>query len=312
MNNPRNQNTINVPDLNINNYGLEEILNLFGLTPDFNENDMKEAKKKVLMMHPDKSRLDPKYFLFYSNAYKKLYSIHEFNNRSSKNINKMEDEYNLVVNRDDNKKNILDNFFDKNKNLKDSKNFNTWFNNEFDKTKIKTEEEETGYGDWFKSNDDIMGSGTAGSMREMQSQFNEKKNEIRSLVQHENISYMPTSNNTMTIGSELGGIFSGGGGGGMDLREAYTQTLIPVTEEDYRNKKKFNSVDEYSRYRDSQDVSAISETESQRLLEEQEKNEKVMSTHRAFEMAKQTEQHINKNKDFMSRIMKIENGNNKI
>ena len=57
-------------DLNIDNYTYEDLLALFKLEYDFDVNDMKRAKKDVLMTHPDKSKLPNKYFLFYSNAYK--------------------------------------------------------------------------------------------------------------------------------------------------------------------------------------------------------------------------------------------------
>ena len=71
-------------DLDINNYNLRDILKLFKIPEDFDENDLKIAKQIVLKMHPDKSRLDSKYFLFYSQAYKVLYSIHIFKNNSVK------------------------------------------------------------------------------------------------------------------------------------------------------------------------------------------------------------------------------------
>ena len=87
-------------DLDINNYDLHDILALFKLDKDFSENDLKKAKQLVLKMHPDKSRLDAKYFLFFSSAYKRLYSIYEFlkillkneyHKISQKNINKEQD-----------------------------------------------------------------------------------------------------------------------------------------------------------------------------------------------------------------------------
>ena len=59
-------------DLDIDNYEYEDILNLFKLNINFGENDLKNAKKQVLNMHPDKSNLDKKYFLFFSSAYKML------------------------------------------------------------------------------------------------------------------------------------------------------------------------------------------------------------------------------------------------
>ena len=69
-------------DLDINNYSLEDIINLFQIRENFNEADMKRAKQQVLRLHPDKSKLDTKYFLFYSKAYKTLYSIYEFRTRT--------------------------------------------------------------------------------------------------------------------------------------------------------------------------------------------------------------------------------------
>ena len=51
-------------DLNISNYSLNDIFNLFKIDVDFDEEEMRAAKKIVLMTHPDKSGLDPKYFYF--------------------------------------------------------------------------------------------------------------------------------------------------------------------------------------------------------------------------------------------------------
>ena len=60
-------------DLDINNYELADILNLFKLPVMFEEPHLKQAKIIVLQMHPDKSRLPKEYFLFFTKAYKILY-----------------------------------------------------------------------------------------------------------------------------------------------------------------------------------------------------------------------------------------------
>ena len=322
MNNTQGENTRTEPDLDINNYGLEDTLKLFDLNSNFNENDLRRAKKKVLMMHPDKSNLDPKYFLFYSKAYKVVYSVHEFNNRSAKSGSATTDEYDVLVGKEETKRQALDTFFHANKKLKDSGKFNDWFNKEFAKQKVSTESEEKGYGEWLQTDEGIMGAGEAGSMADMHEQFNARKQEVRSLVQYQNMEYMPstsTSNSgyAVRLGSDIGGTFSGGSGGGagmgyQDLREAYTQTLIPVTEQDYVNRQKFRNVEEYTRYRDQQDTNPLSELDARRLLQEEEKRDEEVSTRRAFELAKQTEVAKAKNTHFWAGIMKIENGNNKI
>ena len=52
-------------DLNIDNYDLEDLLNLFHLNYEFNEDDMKKAKTRALKTHPDKSGLKKEVFIFY-------------------------------------------------------------------------------------------------------------------------------------------------------------------------------------------------------------------------------------------------------
>ena len=67
-------------DLNIDNYELTDLLNLFQLDYDFDESGLKKAKKIVLQTHPDKCELDNEYFLFFSAAYKIIFSIYSFYN----------------------------------------------------------------------------------------------------------------------------------------------------------------------------------------------------------------------------------------
>ena len=66
-------------DLNIDNYSLEDLLNLFKLPYDYNEHQIKQAYKIVYKLHPDKSKLDKKYFLFYMKAIKLITSIRNIN-----------------------------------------------------------------------------------------------------------------------------------------------------------------------------------------------------------------------------------------
>lgn len=62
-NHPRSYN------LDIRTYSYPELLNIFGLPTNPSLDDLKTAKKKMLMVHPDKSNLPPDYFMFYKKAY---------------------------------------------------------------------------------------------------------------------------------------------------------------------------------------------------------------------------------------------------
>ena len=70
-------------DLDLNNYELQDLLDLFKLDYNFKSDDLKRAKKMVMQTHPDKSRLPKEYFLFFSSAFKLVYSIHQFRTRGS-------------------------------------------------------------------------------------------------------------------------------------------------------------------------------------------------------------------------------------
>ena len=59
-------------DLNEENYDYDGLLELFSLPHDFNHQHLKQAKKKVLLLHPDKSHLEEKYFLFFRKMYQKI------------------------------------------------------------------------------------------------------------------------------------------------------------------------------------------------------------------------------------------------
>ena len=128
-------------DLNIENYDLNDLLSLFKLDFDFHGEDLKRAKKSVMQSHPDKSGLDKKYFLFFSSAYKIIFSIYDFRHKSSKT---QSTEY--TVEKDEAKEILL-------KKMQSQPNFNKVFNQLFEKHKINDEENETGYGDWLKSSD---------------------------------------------------------------------------------------------------------------------------------------------------------------
>ena len=56
-------------DLNITNYNVEDILNLFNLPYNFDKTELKNAKQIALKTHPDKSGLDKEIFMFFMKAF---------------------------------------------------------------------------------------------------------------------------------------------------------------------------------------------------------------------------------------------------
>ena len=122
-------------DLDINNYELNDILNLFNIPSDFTEEHLKLCKKAVLKTHPDKSGLNKEFFLFFSKAYKIIFSVYKFKMDSKDNINDIDFEYNPD---DDNKNDEIINNLKKNNKFY-GENFNKWFNKLFDEIHINND-----------------------------------------------------------------------------------------------------------------------------------------------------------------------------
>lgn len=307
-------------DLNIDNYSLDDILQLFRLSSDFDEVDMKDAKKVVLKMHPDKSHLDAKYFLFFSKAYKVLYSIYEFKQKSqTQNIEDVEYEnveFNDSEIADESKKKGLHQFFEKNKKLKSPQQFNKWFNKQFENNKLLSESDANGYGDWLKSEEglDDLDPNQQLSLSEMTRHIEKKKTEMRSLVTYDESAihdfYQNTSISASALSGEAPKYYSSDLFSALpyqDLKQAHTETVIPVTYDDYKNKQKFNNINEIQQYRQTQDTTPLSEIQAREYLTNKSKMEEKEGTKLAYDLAKQVEQSKQKNKAFWSNIMSIKN-----
>jgi hypothetical protein len=301
---------MNSVDLDINNYNLQDILSLFKVPVNFDERDMKRAKQIVLKTHPDKSNLPADYFLFYSKAYKMLYSVWEFKKRGDVDSkNPKNTEYSTYS--DEDKTVLLDQFFESNEKFKKSANFNRWFNEQFERNKLSNEHEEKGYGDWLKTDEDIEQAKNV-SMATMKQEFDKKKEKARSLIVREDVQEIWSTNSITSseLSNDAPGTYDSGlfsGLGFQDLYKAHTETVIPVTEEDYEQKQKFGSVNEYMSYRNNQDTKPLSEQQAEQYLKQRNEKEEERAIRRAYELAKQTEMAKQKNQEFWSGLQLLKN-----
>jgi len=298
-------------DLKIENYSREDLYKLFGFKTSaiLTEDSMKEAKKIVLKTHPDKSRLDNKYFVFFSKAYQKLREIYEFQNKTNK---KSTDNTNEYFDSQNENGRVLDKMFDMKKDLKDTNNFNTWFNAQFEKHRLE-DPVEHGYGEWLKSDEDIIFTPQNINKDTMGREIEKRKKEIQSLTPYKGVgdafvsssaggSALMEYNSNFTSGS----LFSGGGGY-TDLRQAYAESVIPVTEEDYNKVQKFKSIDEYKRHRETANAAPLSKEEALRQLYHQDKQKNEESAALAFYYAQQSEKAKKNDADFWSGLKQLTN-----
>ena len=293
-------------DLNIDNYSREDLFKLFGVKNiSLSEDIMKECKKIVLKTHPDKARIEEKYFVFFTQAYKKLLGIYEFQNKT--NSKKTEDKSEYY---DSNNGEILDKMFDTNKNLKDPKNFNKWFNQQFEKHRLE-DPVETGYGSWLKSDDDIVFTPTGITKDKMAAEMEKRKKQVQTMTTYTGVNELTAhalgGSSLMAYDSNFtsGSLFSNEGMGYTDLRQAYVESVIPVTEDDYNKTLKFNSIDEYKRHRDSADIVPLSKEEAMRKLYNQDKQKDQESAALAFYYAEQSEKVKKNENEFWSGLKQI-------
>ena len=295
--------SLNTLDLDLDNYSLEDLYNLFNIDSDsLNDESLKNAKQIVHKMHPDKSRLDPKYFRFFLNAYKRVLGIYEFQNKSLKKKFVAEDYHNETYN------NVLDNVFQKNKTLKDPKNFNNWFNEKFEKH--NTEEsikDGKGYGDWLKSNEGLYSCDENITKSNMNEAFEKQKRQIQTLTVYSGINDSFSSFSGSLLAGDDGGNFSGslGNMGYTDLRQAHLETVIPVTQEDFERMPKYKSLNDYKTSRDRVDITPISKQDGERLLMQQNQNLEQQSAALAYKYALQNERARKGNESFFADIKQL-------
>jgi HD-GYP domain-containing protein (c-di-GMP phosphodiesterase class II) len=288
-------------DLDIENYELEDILNLFKLQYNFIEADLKKAYRVALKLHPDRSKLSGDYFRFYMKAYKIVEKVFYF--RKQRKKSKYDTIYNAKETDDNDDKAILLHSL----NGKSIQEFNQWFNKMFEKVKVKDEEDDTGYGSWIKNNKMNEDENEKVALSDFGRAFEAKKTECKALVNHQGIKEMEENDGYNLVREKVNNYSSGlfSKLPYEDFKKAHTETVIPVTHQDFLNKKKFSSLETYKKHRDSQDVVPPSLQQSQQYLAEREKNEGQIHSRRAFKILKRDEELEKSNEKWWSNLQRL-------
>jgi len=85
-------------NLNIHMYSLNELVeNIFHLKMPLTIESLKEAKKMVVKMHPDKSRLPPEYFRFYKRAFELILDFYKSEHKQNQTITEDTTKYDAEV-----------------------------------------------------------------------------------------------------------------------------------------------------------------------------------------------------------------------
>ena len=210
-------------DLDLDSYSLQDLLGLFKVELPLTDIAVSNARRRAFMTHPDKSGLNRDVFIFFKAAYDKLESLYGIQERQTREAAE-------VYETDLEDRNIgLENFAK-------SRDFGAHFNKLFEEC-VAGPARSSGHGEWLSATEDRVDKSSRSDMET-------KKKEQRELCIVREVEGVGSGIGTALL--EEGDI--GRGTGGLrydDLRKAYTETLIPVTEEeDFLKRERFGSVDE--------------------------------------------------------------------
>jgi hypothetical protein len=277
-------------DLELANYDLNDLLKLFNLNSNFGADELKQVKRTVVQIHPDKSGLDKKFFLFYCKAYRAVKNIYEYRNKRDNQLNNSNAKIEYLAESEDDagKRHLIENL-----QKKSSEEFNKWFNKTFEKINITDESKETGYGDWFQSNEDI--DTTKATKNQMHEKISKRKEELSAITKVHHI--LGAGNTPSQSYNELDTSCPESYGSDIfsklpfeDLKKAHTETVVPVGTNDYNKVLKFKNLEALRRHRNNQETNPMTDTESKKYLEEQNKNEDDVGVNLAYKLTRQDEE----------------------
>ncbi len=252
-------------DLDVDNYSLDDLLRLFKLSSNFTTEELKAAKRIVLAVHPDKSQLDKKYFIFYAQAYRMLCQVHSMMTRSDQ----------FDVDADEQKKALAADF------TKQS-DFRDKFNSLFEQTYVRSAEEEEGFGQWMKSSEDLSSS------------FESRKRESRALAVAQTEPYSKSSLTVGNLGAERDYA---------SLKNVYTSgSVIGVSEEDFVARPR--TAEELKKQREVK-VDPLSGQAAERVFAQKNEAESQTNTRRAFMLVQEYERGKSQTDAFWSHLLRL-------
>lgn len=320
---------IEVDNLNISTYTFKEILDLFDLGHlekigfNITLSDLKNTKKKVLMLHPDKSNLSPEYFLFYKKAYEVLLKHYEENNKQNKDITNVNTDYKIELSAhsaDSSTVNSVSKVLST-----ENKEFNKKFNSLFEKNVKKPPNLKN---KWFSNEEEDTACGITTTVPINKSNINAVFEKIRQEKQkNELVAYKEFGAISSTGSIKLANLYDDEDTSDDttssqkdyvssnpfdklkydDLRKVHKdQTIFSVGESDLNKIKTFDSLEELKQHRiAAASFSPSDEKQAELLLQSQrdEYNKKIAL--KRFASQKKTDEYESMNRSVLSSFLRI-------
>jgi len=301
-------------NLQIQNYSFDELLGLFDLNSyQISVDDLKRAKKKVLMLHPDKSRLDAKYFLFYKKAFDIIVQFYNDQHKQNKQVtaensqyNNIEDEHNKATAakiRTTVQKMGASNFHDK-------------FNQLFEQNQM-AERPDPERNAWFSQEQALYNIPQGNiSSKNMGQAFDTIKQQSSGIIRHQGVQDLLSNSG---VGSSS--LYGGDDDGSYvtsdpfsklkfdDLRKVHKdETVFAVSENDFHKMQTYGSVDEFNRARSQYSYDPMEKANAEKILQERERITREKMMQKEYQAKLQSQQYEEKNKKVLASFLQLRNG----
>lgn len=298
---------MDIHNLDINMYSFKDILDLFSMDENnITVDEMKKAKKTVLMTHPDKSKLDSKYFLFFKKAFDILFHYYQNNLKQTVDIDNVNTDYQDYHDSEDTTE------ISKQISNISKKSFNQKFNKLFEEN-ANIKKIDPDKNNWFKEDDPIVNEmEKVVNVSSMNNAINNFKQKTSSLVIHRDIQTMNSSNGTILYDDDNSNEYVGSNIFDKlkydDLRKVHKdETVFSVSENDITKVKQYNNIDEYKNVRGSQSLDPLNENDSNKLLDNRYQTHVENIRRHEQNSIMQTMKNEENNKKFMANFLRLKN-----
>lgn len=321
------QTSQNSHNLNLAMYSFREILDLFNLTYDITDQDLKAAKKQVLMMHPDKSRMPPEYFLFYKKAFDEVVKYYIQQNRENQIVGDQPIEYlpssnNVLHSINDEHSNFEKQIKSKITEMVSQDTFNKTFNEMFEQSigggiEHAVKDARSDKNKWFSEEDpvflteqnvtkDNINSAINKIKEQQQQQALIKYGGVRELNAHFAGDFLygddsaTAADNTQYISCDPFQSLKYD-----DIQKVHKdQTVFSVSENDFQKMKTFQNIEEAKRFRhqDGETLKPLEKAEAELLLNQKQQIYLQSIAEKQHKTELKTEDFITKTKEVLSRF----------
>jgi hypothetical protein len=294
-------------NLDIKNYSLDELFGLFDLPYNMSLEQLKQAKKRVLMLHPDKSKLSADYFLFYKKAFEIVVKHYENHNKQNQEVTEENTQYKPI---DSHLNKSTVNKIKTVAGEMNPKEFQNKFNQLFEDNMVS--KSDNNKNDWFKKDEPVYDVPKEVSAKNIGQAFENIKKNTSDIVQYRGVKEIKYSNGSRLYDEEdedddvyvTSDPFSKLKFD--DLRKVHKdQTIFAVSESDYSKVPQYSSVDHFVRERSKHSLDPLEKQKAEEMLDfrNNQHREKIMRKEHVSNL--RTMEYEEKNKKVISSFLQI-------